>query len=119
MVYNVHCLLHISSEANEFGCLDNCSPFSFENYLQVLKKRIRSSRRPLVQIVKLIKETDSLKNPYERDSNHTKKIKTSDIAYILDDNSVCKVVQLMETNDTTTECEVFYNTRNAFTEPLN
>ena len=117
MVYNVHCLSHISSDASEFNCLDNCSAFPFENYLQYLKKKIRSSRRPLVQIIKRIKECDELQNPYELGmKNETMRI---DNAYILDDNSVCKILHTAENQQQSAECEVFYNTEPAFSDPLN
>ena len=56
MVYNVHLLCHLCVEAKEFQSLDEFSAFPFENYLQTLKKTIRSSRRPLVQVVKRILE---------------------------------------------------------------
>ena len=115
MVYNVHCLSHLSSDASEFSCLDNCSAFPFENYLQYLKKKIRSSRRPLIQIVKRIMECDTLQNPY--DGFETRSVAPGS-SYILDNNSVCKVLKLVETNQNLTECEVFYNTQPGFTEPL-
>ena len=119
MVYNVHCLSHISSDANEFGCLDNCSAFPFENYLQVLKKKIRSSRRPLVQIIKRIKECDTLKNPYKcKEDSKTKSFPESK-AYILDERTVCRVIQTDQPNQNILMCEVFRNTESAFTEPLN
>lgn len=37
MVYNIHCLVHLSQEVELFGQLDNCSAFGFENYMQTMK----------------------------------------------------------------------------------
>lgn len=40
LVYNVHCLLHIASDVEQFGSLDNFSAFRFENYLHKIKKLV-------------------------------------------------------------------------------
>jgi len=46
----VHGVLHLASEAKRFGALDTCCAFPFENYMQMLKKNIRSLYKPLQQI---------------------------------------------------------------------
>lgn len=37
-VYSVYGLIHLASDAKQFGTLDNISSFPFENFLQKLKK---------------------------------------------------------------------------------
>ena len=57
--YNVHNLIHLVSDVRYHGCsLDGISAFPFENYLQILKKYVRNSDKPLVQIVKRIGELE-------------------------------------------------------------
>ncbi|KAE9521847.1 hypothetical protein AGLY_017759 [Aphis glycines] len=43
-------LLHIVDDYRKFGSLDNCSCFSFENYMKTLKKMIRKYKKPLEQV---------------------------------------------------------------------
>ena len=52
MSFNVHCLLHLSEDAKNFGALDNFSAFPFENELQHIKKMVTKHDRPLAQIIR-------------------------------------------------------------------
>ena len=56
IVYNVHCLIHLSDDVKRFGPLDSVSCFPFENYLKQLKKMVRSSHRPFQQVVSRLSE---------------------------------------------------------------
>lgn len=47
MSHNVHNLLHLSNDVQNFGSLDNFSCFKFENYMQKIKKKIHQSGKPL------------------------------------------------------------------------
>lgn len=51
MAPNIHGLLHVVDDYDRFGPLDNCSTFTFENYMKVLKSMIRKPHKPLEQII--------------------------------------------------------------------
>jgi hypothetical protein len=51
MAPNIHGLLHLVDDYDRFGSLDNCSTFSFENYMKVLKSMIRKPDKPLEQVI--------------------------------------------------------------------
>lgn len=89
LIYNVHCLLHLSSEAKKFGCLDNCSAFPFENYLQRMKKMVRSGKNPIVQIVKRLSE---LKTENIIKQAHAFSRKTKNNCFILENSLCCEVL---------------------------
>lgn len=50
VVYNIHSLLHLCTDVQTYGPLERYSCFPFENYLQSLKRRIRSKRLLLEQV---------------------------------------------------------------------
>lgn len=50
--HNIHGLLHLIENYYHFGPLNNCNAFCFENFLQVVKKKIRKPEKPLEQIIK-------------------------------------------------------------------
>ncbi|KAK5649471.1 hypothetical protein RI129_000500 [Pyrocoelia pectoralis] len=56
VAHNVHNLLHLATDVTRFGNLNNFSAFPFENYMQFLKKILRTSYKPLQQIVHRILE---------------------------------------------------------------
>lgn len=56
IVYNVHNLIHLCEDVKKYGSLDTFSAFPFENYMQVLKKQLRKSEKPLSQINNRISE---------------------------------------------------------------
>ena len=59
-VYNVHSLLHLADDVKNFGCsLNEISCFPFENYMQHIKKHVRSGQNPIVQVAKRIGEISS------------------------------------------------------------
>lgn len=54
--HNIHSLLHLCDDFKNYGPLDNCSCFPFENFMQVLKKMVRSNAKPLKQVIKRYEE---------------------------------------------------------------
>lgn len=54
--YNVHGLLHVYDDVQNFGNLDAYSAFSFENYLGQIKKLVRSGNLPLSQVCRRLSE---------------------------------------------------------------
>ncbi|CAC5422440.1 unnamed protein product [Mytilus coruscus] len=93
-------MLHISDDAEKYGGLDNCGAFEFENYLQRLKKMVRSGKKPLTQIVKRIKESQTylVSMDAQRKQNEIKvSSQQSDNAYLIGQNRFCQL--LTETNN--------------------
>jgi len=56
MSHNIHALLHLIDDYKQFGPLDNCSCFPYENFMQLLKKMVRSNAKPLQQVIKRYEE---------------------------------------------------------------
>ena len=69
MVYNTHLMLHIADDAEEFGSLDECSAFPYENCLQKIKKLVRSGSSPLVQVAKRLSEHTTFAVPKPRQTS--------------------------------------------------
>lgn len=58
--YNVHSLIHLHEDVETFHRpLDSISCFPYENYLQVVKKLVRTSQNPVAQVVKRTYELES------------------------------------------------------------
>ena len=84
IVYNVHSMIHLAAEAYHYGGLDKCSSFPFENYMQKLKKMVRSGRNPLAQLVKRLSESHATKIPEAMCASEISTKKPNNV-YILDD----------------------------------
>jgi len=56
----VHSLSHLADDDAIHGALDKFSSFSFETYLGRIKKLVRSSNKPLAQIVRRISELQNV-----------------------------------------------------------
>jgi len=93
LTYNVHSLVHIAAEVDRFGSLDNCSAFMFENYLQQLKRMVRSGRKPLTQLVKRLSEMPPSEVVGHQATNDLLiSAKAPNNAYILHNCKCCEVL---------------------------
>ena len=101
LVYNIHSLIHLSAEAEQFGTLDKCSAFAFENYMQKLKRLVRTGRSPLVQIVKRLSEVyHTAKRLNAGDQLLTKiSARRPTSAFIIDGEACCEVVSTRDDKD--------------------
>ena len=58
--YNVHALLHLHEDVLYHNCsLHDLSSFPFENFLQIVKKFVKSENKPLIQLAKRLSELKS------------------------------------------------------------
>jgi len=60
--HNIHGLLHLVDDYHLHGPLDNCSAFTFENYMKELKGMLRKHETPLQQIVRRYEERCNTEN---------------------------------------------------------
>ncbi|XP_067203262.1 uncharacterized protein [Linepithema humile] len=56
ITYNVHNLIHLHKDVQNYGCLDMFSAFPFENYFKEMKKMLRKSAQPLQQLHRRLME---------------------------------------------------------------
>jgi len=58
--HNIHGLLHLCDDYQQFGPLNNCSSFLFENYMKELKSLVRKANQPLQQVINRYSEINSI-----------------------------------------------------------
>lgn len=113
LVYNTHAMLHIAKDAENFGGLENCSAFMFENYLQTLKRMVRSGRNPLIQVARRLEEKIEQKKTTTVDKISTK---TQDSAYVLSGGQCCEVLQVAD-KEQRVLCRVYSKPEPLFDNP--
>lgn len=67
---NIHNLCHVVDEVNDFGDLSSYNTYPFENYLQKIKKLLRTGNKPLPQVARRIFEINNMKRA--KNDNDTK-----------------------------------------------
>ena len=88
-VYNVHSLCHLPDDVEHFCCsLNDVSSFPFENYLQTLKRMVRQSKNPIVQVVKRLTELEKAKSSRVTKERYTRvSTTTRDGCFILENDT--------------------------------
>ena len=118
LVYNVHSIVHLADEVKEFGSLDACSSFPFENYMQKLKRLVQSGKNPIAQVAKRMSECSGVIEPIRE---ATTSLKKPDNAFLLTGSCCCEVVDkvgnLDENGDETYLCQVYERTDALFVTP--
>ncbi len=92
-VYNVHSLVHLTSDAKLYGSLDECSAFSFENYLHQMKRLVCSGRNPLSQIVRRLGEADKVRRIHIKPKKSVESKHPNNV-FTLSDVECCEVVEM-------------------------
>ena len=103
-VYNVHGLSHLGDDVLNFGIdLNEISAFKFENFMQKIKKCVRSSKNPVAQVVKRTEEIKSCKR--FKNNDKMTKIKTTgkDSLFMSNQGDICIVENI---DDTSVTCNV-------------
>ena len=105
-VYNVHGLLHLHEDVSHFKCsLNDISCFPFENYLQTIKKHVRSGRSPLEQVTRRLAEIEHSKlNTGQIHPKAIVSVKEKDCCFLLKDDRFAFVRQ--KNVDGTLACEI-------------
>lgn len=57
VVYNIHCLIHLVDECRNHGTLESFSAFKYESFMGIMKRYLRSTYKPLHQLIKRDAET--------------------------------------------------------------
>lgn len=111
-------MVHLADEVEEFGSLDACSSFPFENYMQKLKRLVQSGKSPIAQIAKRMSESSGTIEPT---CEATISLKKPNNAFLLTDSSCCEVVDktgnLDENGDELFLCRVYEN-QCSFCDPM-
>lgn len=118
-VYNVHGLIHLQEDASHFNCsLNDISCFPFENYLQQIKKHVRSGRSPLEQVTRRLSEIEHSEMTMRKISPKlTTSVRDRDRCFLLRDDRFAFLQQ--KNADGTFACRILHqrHTSPLFSQP--
>ena len=97
--YNVHSLLHAVNDVRNFNTsLNNLSAFKFENHMQKLKRSVKNSNNPVVQIYK--REFEIQQNSTKAEKNDVSRkvinVKQKNKCFNLKNKDICLVERVIE-----------------------
>ena len=120
-VYNVHNLLHLHEYVSFFNCsLNDVSAFQFENYLQVIKKLVRSSQNHLVHVAKRLTEIEKSSGQSGHHTNGGQTfVSTSrkDMCFLMNTEEYAFVKEIKEVGELVCNCIMQQHTESFFTNP--
>lgn len=94
-VYNVHALIHLADDVIHHKCsLEVISAFKFENYMQSLKKMVRNSNNPIVQVVKRLAEKKSSETSTQ--CNKIFKENGKDVFFLSNEGDICEIKNFVD-----------------------
>ena len=109
----------MAQDTEEYGTLDACSAFEFENYMQKLKKMVRSGKNPVARLAKRLGELSNQRIAVPMEKNISTKKPNN--GFVLSNNSCCEVVeqtnQQDEQGNTLFTCRVYQRTDALFKLP--
>ena len=113
MTYNVHVLQHLSDFVSLYGPLDKFSSFKFENYLGVLKRRIKPSSNIFEQSLnRMMDIRTAFQDVQMRELRFSEK--APDNCAVLQDG---RIVIILSVTDKLITGKVLNFTRNLFSDP--
>ena len=110
LTYNTHCLLHLPVVAEFNNGLSNCTAYKYENNMQMIKKCVRGTGNPLIQICNRLSERSDFK---KENQNPARELKPNDCVLLRNGNFAA----IHSVSKDGVLCEIFEKTSSLFTSP--